>query len=128
MQKTLHLFFGLFISLSSAVYGMKTDFPSKFFVEKAAWDDMNFHERIIARIKDGTFNCQGMFGITPLFGACQLGSLEDVKLLLEAQADVNVETYAGCTPLHAASQGGHFEIVKLLLAAGADIYLSLIHI
>lgn len=116
MQKTFHLFFVVFIVLSNAVYGMETNNKSK------SSDEERFHDSVINRIKNGTLNHRGMFGVTLLFGACQLGYLEDVRLLLNAGVDVDPETYAGCTPLHVASQEGYFEIVKLLLAAGADIH------
>lgn len=119
MQKIVHLFFVVCIGLSNAVYGMETDKASQSS-EKEYYT--SFHDSVINRIKNGTCNHRGMFDTTPLFGACQLGYTQEVKLLLNAGVDVDPETYAGCTPLHVASQEGNFEIVKLLLAAGADIH------
>jgi ankyrin repeat protein len=46
--------------------------------------------------------------------ACVLGKTEVVKLLLEANADVNVVVSCGRTPLEIAEEYGHTEIVELL--------------
>jgi ankyrin repeat protein len=58
-----------------------------------------------------------------LITAARLGDKAIVKLLLEAQADVNPDTTEplGMTPLQAAASGGNIEIVELLLNAGANV-------
>ena len=123
MQKMFHaLCVVMAVLFSGSIGGMETGSVSKLSEQESAWNAMSFHDRVIYRIKNGTQNFRGMFGATPLWVACYLGYLEDIKLLLDAHAKVNVKTYAGVTPLHVASQNGYIEAVKLLLAAGADIY------
>ncbi len=123
MQKNFHaLCAAMTIVFNGSICGMNTEITRKISEEERAYAYMSFHDRVIYRIKKGTQNFRGMFDITLLFSACQLGYLEDVKLLLDAKAEVNVETYAGCIPLHVASQNGNIEIVQLLLGAGSYIY------
>lgn len=59
-------------------------------------------------------------GATPLWAACQNGSVEMVKLLLNAGANPNVALLSGETPLMVAARTGKTEIVRLLLARKAD--------
>ena len=49
------------------------------------------------------------------------GSVDRVRTLIDAGADVNVRNYKGQTALHCAAKAGFAEIVKLLLAHGADV-------
>ena len=42
--------------------------------------------------------------------ACGFGHKDILKLLLDKQADVNVESVGGFTPLYIACQKGHKEI------------------
>lgn len=49
------------------------------------------------------------------------GSIERVRELIEAGADVNAADKKGLTPLHFASEGAQPEAVEALVAAGADI-------
>jgi len=58
-------------------------------------------------------------GETPLHLAAMHGKLDDVNLLLEKKADVNVKDNAGWTPLHEACQQGYLKIAETLLDAGA---------
>ena len=53
--------------------------------------------------------------------AVERGNLAEVKLLLDAGADVNAMDNDGETPLHIASYKGYIEITKLLLDRGADV-------
>jgi Ankyrin repeats (3 copies) len=60
-------------------------------------------------------------GLTPLHLAASNGYLDIVKLLLEANFNVNVVTAGSLeTPLHLAAKAGHEEIVRCLLHHGAD--------
>ena len=60
-------------------------------------------------------------GFSALTVASAQGNIDNIKLLLEANADVNAANAQGVTPLMAASGQGHLEAVKELLAAGADV-------
>lgn len=52
--------------------------------------------------------------------AAKDGSAEIVRLLLNAGASSNAETFREWTPLRASASGGHAEVVQMLLEAGAD--------
>jgi ankyrin repeat protein len=65
-------------------------------------------------------NSKNRYGATALSYACDRGSVEMVRLLIERGADVNVEdTFYHATPLGWAADKGYVEIVKLLLDKGA---------
>ena len=57
---------------------------------------------------------------TPLIAACNNGSLDTVRLLLQHGAEVDLATTKGCTPLHFACHNGHEDVAKQLLSQGAD--------
>lgn len=59
-------------------------------------------------------------GVTALYIACETGSVELAKLLIDHGADVNLPVSWQRTPLFAANKGGYADIVKLLLDNGAD--------
>jgi len=60
---------------------------------------------------------------TPLHWACNYGSLEVVKLLVENNCEINVY-YSNfhVSPLMLATMHGFFEIIKFLIDSGAEIY------
>ena len=60
---------------------------------------------------------------TPLMVACDWGSAEVVKLLLEAGVDTNKVGDDGMSALHHAVSGNNLEIVLFLLNAGADCHV-----
>jgi hypothetical protein len=57
----------------------------------------------------------------PLVAAVSSGSLELVQMLLDAGADVNVETRYWSTPLSVACYDDNLAIIDVLLSAGANI-------
>jgi ankyrin repeat protein len=59
-------------------------------------------------------------GYTPLLFAVQQGTLESVKLLLAAGADVNDTAPEGTSALVVAAHSGHGPVAAFLLAHGAD--------
>jgi cytohesin len=58
---------------------------------------------------------------TPLHSAAMFGHTAICEALLDAGADVNVQTDPqGYAPLHSAAFGGHTETIRSLLSHGAD--------
>ena len=53
--------------------------------------------------------------------ACHFGLNDIVKMLLDKQADVNIQANDGLTALMIASQEGHNDIVKMLIAEYRDL-------
>jgi ankyrin repeat protein len=71
--------------------------------------------------KDANPNITDGYSRTPLHYAVENGHQEVVKLLLDKDADPNIENrYSGRTPLQNAVENGHQEVVKLLLDKDAD--------
>jgi ankyrin repeat protein len=60
------------------------------------------------------------YNSTPLHWAASWGRLEIAKMLIDAGADVNVQTN-GETPLHRAAGRGEVEIARMLIDAGANV-------
>jgi ankyrin repeat protein len=67
------------------------------------------------------FGLSQIKGCTALMYASMEGHTEDVKLLIEAGADVNLQDKDGYTALMCASEIRYTESVGLLLEAGADV-------
>ena len=63
-------------------------------------------------------------GTTALMEASWHGHVEVVRLLLEAEARIDLAKNSGLTALMAASREGHVEVLHLLLAGGAYIGLA----
>ena len=59
---------------------------------------------------------------TALLTACEINSIEFVRILLEHDANPNVQTeYFQESPLHRAAENGNSDIITLLLEKGANI-------
>lgn len=83
-----------------------------------------------------SFQISNHFGATPLHWACESGSLELVKFIVDYHRNLSDGTIShgslinglnidakdceGWTPLHSAAAEGHLEIVKYLLSIGAN--------
>jgi hypothetical protein len=57
---------------------------------------------------------------TPLHGAACNGNIESVRLLIDAGADVNVQSCNQSTALHCSAEDGNIKIAELLLKANAN--------
>jgi ankyrin repeat protein len=68
-----------------------------------------------------TINIQDNRGKTPLHWATGEGSVEIVRILIDAGADLNVKDKGGNTPLHIAVNEGEPETAILLINAKADL-------
>ncbi len=61
---------------------------------------------------------------TVLHIASRTGAIEDMKVLIDAGADVNIAGDLGNTPLHQAAMMDQFDAVKVLLKCGAAKHLK----
>ncbi|XP_069925918.1 cortactin-binding protein 2 isoform X1 [Oryctolagus cuniculus] len=68
---------------------------------------------------DTNYSCED--GHSALYSAATNGHADCVRLLLNAEAQVNAAEKNGFTPLCAAAAQGHFECLELLLASDADV-------
>ncbi|XP_075903282.1 uncharacterized protein LOC142902256 [Nelusetta ayraudi] len=68
------------------------------------------------------FNKRNGYGETLLHKACRRDNRAQVKALLQAGININIQDYAGWTALHEASAGGDSELVRELLEAGANVH------
>jgi ankyrin repeat protein len=69
---------------------------------------------------DGRPATEAMGGLTPLLFAVRQGSLDAVRVLVGAGADVSKPAVDGSGPLLVAVQNGHYDIARFLLDRGAD--------
>ena len=53
-------------------------------------------------------------GFTPLISSCCLGSVENVRVLIEHGAHVNAISSNGLSPLMAAATAGHDAVIAML--------------
>src|SRR5205823_3822829 len=64
-------------------------------------------------------------GLTALHGAISSsGSVDIIKMLLDGNANPNVEDSTGARPIHSAAALGHSEVARLLIDNGADINVA----
>jgi ankyrin repeat protein len=66
-------------------------------------------------------------GYTPLHVAAMHGNSSAVKLLVQAQSNVDPQTKKGNTPLHFAVQQDHSHVCKTLMEAGANPHIANLH-
>lgn len=85
---------------------------------------LGYYQAVVALLKAGAeINCRdGMDQRTPLMVASNKGRLDMVQILLEWNAQVDIQDRDGHTALIFAAYEGHYEIVKALLAKGADVH------
>jgi ankyrin repeat protein len=74
-----------------------------------------------AQVEEAGVDLRDDRGATPLMQAVAIGSLEAVRLLLDAGADVNARNASGATALLWAA--GHREKSRLLIQHGADVHV-----
>lgn len=65
-------------------------------------------------------SCVLQKGFTPLHIAAKYGNIKVVQLLLQKEADPNVQGKNGLTPLHVATHYNHVNVALLLLENGAS--------
>ena len=79
------------------------------------------------RICDPVSNDLSSPGVSPLHTAAKRGHVNIVRLLLEHDADCNVQDDDSLTPLMHAIIGGYEEVVGLLLSHGAGVQFADYH-
>jgi len=70
---------------------------------------------------DPNIPSQNGYHVYPLQAAISNNFDQVAKLLIQAEAEVNVTQASGLTPLHLAAQSGNIELIICLLENGADI-------
>lgn len=65
-------------------------------------------------------SCVSLFGDQPIHVAATRGAIDELTVLLENGANINVPGEHGYRPLHDAVEQGHVEAVRWLLRNGAD--------
>jgi ankyrin repeat protein len=63
-------------------------------------------------------------GWSALYWAASKGQLEVCRLLINSNANINIQTSGGDTPLHVAISEGKVDVVALLLSRGADTQIK----
>jgi ankyrin repeat protein len=101
------------LALAGALYAQDAGTP---FYQAIRSNDLAAVEGLIQ--KSGV-DVRDRRGTTPLMYAGAVGSLDAMKLLVDAGADVNAKNTFDATALMWAA--GHIEKVRLLLAKGADV-------
>ena len=79
------------------------------------------HDKMVRLLltKGADVNLEDKWNMTALAYAVRQGQLDDAKILIANDANINV--VAGASPLYWAVMGFHTEMVELLLANGADV-------
>ena len=79
--------------------------------------------RCMASFEDfdiGGFDESGIDDDTPLHAAAYSGRLEDLKLMIDEDTDLDIRGDIGNTPLHCAAIKRHVDVVRFLLIKGAS--------
>jgi ankyrin repeat protein len=94
--------------------------PAKLLARALLYGDAPAVNRILAKHRDLVDKPVNKF--PPLWRACERGSLELVKAVVENGANVNQVSADRHTPLMAAVAADNVETVKYLIARGADVH------
>mmetsp|Transcript_79723 Transcript_79723/g.221884 ORF Transcript_79723/g.221884 Transcript_79723/m.221884 type:complete len:141 (+) Transcript_79723:87-509(+) len=80
-------------------------------------------EKVAELLAQGVSANQPNFhGLSPLHCAAEFGQVDCVRLLLQANADVDLPVNGrGTTASHLAAQGGYSDVLQVLLEGGADV-------
>ena len=70
------------------------------------------------------FRFRNAYLATPLSLAAGSGYVQTVKMLLQFQAEIDIEDRNQATPLHYAARKGRVDVVKVLIRSGASCSLK----
>ncbi|XP_010135047.1 PREDICTED: ankyrin repeat and SOCS box protein 3-like [Buceros rhinoceros silvestris] len=92
-------------------------------IHEAAAHDSSECLRLLLRAapSEEYINSRTFEGLGALHLSARRGSLESIRVLLEAGADPNEVTIEATTPLFLAVENGHADVVKFLLQHGANV-------
>lgn len=107
--------------LSTVVQSARLDFANSIAKISAHRDNGRKAMRILLAEWPEQANLADFKGQTPLMLAADEGDVELVRLLLEAQADVDEQDYLGRTALHSAANGRSAMCVQLILDRAPQI-------
>ncbi|HZH54628.1 MAG TPA: ankyrin repeat domain-containing protein [Sphingobacteriaceae bacterium] len=79
---------------------------------------------LLAKHADPNQPSQNGYLVYPLHTAISGNNIQVAKMLLEANAEVNVMQSSRQSPLHLAAQSGNIDLIILLLEYGADVELK----
>jgi ankyrin repeat protein len=68
---------------------------------------------------------EGNSGIRPIHLAVARDHVDVVRMLIEHNADINIQHQTGITPLHYAAKHGNPDMLVLLLENGADVSITM---
>ncbi len=117
-SKRLLLFSGLLIAAGvSACFVSCSESvdPVEAFMSAAAQADSAQLQTLLQASDTPEINTRDWQGRTALFHAARHGQVKNLRLLLEAGADINCADNGGLTPLYAAAWFGYSDCVELLL-------------
>ena len=76
---------------------------------------------LLQKMTPNAINAPGTLGKTALILAARNGHVEIVQALVDAGADIDLQSKSGSTALMFAASKGHTDVVKALLGADADL-------
>uniref|UniRef100_A0A0G4FVQ0 Uncharacterized protein n=1 Tax=Chromera velia CCMP2878 TaxID=1169474 RepID=A0A0G4FVQ0_9ALVE len=115
----------------------EANFTSRVVVDEAADEPLSPEEQFVKDATDGDFQavkahldagrnpnrCRDQDGRSPLHGAAESNHETIVNVLLDNDANPDIQSWSGNTPLHSACVRGHISLVKTLVNGGADVNL-----
>jgi uncharacterized protein len=94
---------------------------------KKSEPNLNLVQDLITMGADINWYDEKDYNYTPLHAASSRNRPEIVKMLIDAGAELNVQTSGGLTPLHRTIPMSNSEVAKILIDAGADLNIQEVH-
>ena len=94
---------------------------------KKSEPNLNLVQDLITMGADINWYDEKDYNYTPLHAASAWNRPEVVKMLIDAGAELNVQTKGGLTPLHRTIRMSNSEVAKILIDAGADLNIQEAH-